>query len=181
MFLLFGSFIISGQNDKKRLMVQLLIKANSFEDIQNVVPIIKNENTIFKYVPSIHPIAEKNKPRVSSQFGGRIHPIDQTYKYHAGIDFVAEFATSIHATADGEVVFAGDKGGYGKCVIIEHEFGFVTIYAHLTEFYTKKGRKEKKGNIIAFLGNTGKSTGSHLHYEIKKNNKAINPTNFLNL
>lgn len=170
-----------GQSSKETLTVDLLTKADGFYQIKPVIDIIKDQSSVFRFIPSIHPIKAKNKPSISSPFGSRFHPIDKENKFHSGIDFVAEFATSIHATADGTVTFAGYKGGYGKCVIIKHKYGFETIYAHLTGYYTRTGAKIKKGDIIAFLGNTGKSTGAHLHYEVKKNGKAINPEDFINL
>jgi murein DD-endopeptidase MepM/ murein hydrolase activator NlpD len=163
------------------LTKQVIRKSNSFEDLEKIMDIIKSQPEIFKHIPSIHPIAGKNNPKISSKFGYRGHPIDNKYKFHSGIDFTAEYATTIHAAAEGKVIFAGTKGGYGKCVIIQHTMGFKTLYGHLTEYYTMKGKVVKKGDIIGFLGNTGKSTGAHLHYEIFKNGQRIDPYKFLNI
>jgi murein DD-endopeptidase MepM/ murein hydrolase activator NlpD len=168
------------QPDKKGTLIRQVVKrASCFEDMETILDIIKSRPDIFKHIPGIHPIAEKNNPRVSSPYGKRFHPVDKVYKFHSGIDFTAEYATTVHATGEGKVIFAGVKGGYGKCVIIQHTMGFKTLYAHLTEYYTGKGKIVRKGDIIGFLGNTGKSTGAHLHYEIIKNGYAINPERFL--
>lgn len=174
--------VCSGQISKKeQLCIEVVKTAKSYDDLAPAIRIIKSHTNVYRFIPSLHPIAKKNKPKVSSCYGNRYHPIDKTWKVHSGIDFVAEYATSIHSTADGTVVFVGIKSGYGKCVVIEHNYGFKTMYAHLTEYYTKQGNKVKKGAIIGFLGNTGKSTGAHLHYEIIKNDKKINPTNFIDI
>jgi len=170
-----------GQTDKMILTEQVLAKAVSYQNISPVIDIIKSYPDIFKYIPSIYPIAKKNKPNITSNYGRRFHPIDKVYKFHTGIDLIAGYATTIHATADGKVKYAGFKGGYGKCVIIEHKYGFQTLYGHMTAYYTRVDAKVKKGEIIGFLGSTGKSTGNHLHYEVIKNNSTINPIDFLSL
>jgi murein DD-endopeptidase MepM/ murein hydrolase activator NlpD len=181
LILFFCFYPVWAQSGKEVLTRNVIRQAGSFEDMKNILDIIKAQPEIFKHIPGIHPIAGKNNPRVSSPYGTRFHPIDKVYRFHSGIDFTAEFATTIHATAEGKVIFAGMKGGYGKCVIIQHTMGFKTLYAHLTEYYTEKGKIVRKGDIIAFLGNTGKSTGAHLHYEIIKNGKPVNPEQFLNI
>lgn len=176
----FLPFALAAQS-KRELIGQVLTNARDFGDIKPVMDIIVKDEKIFKYIPSIHPIANKNNPRISSPFGVRFHPIDKRNKMHTGIDFVAEFATSIHATAEGKVIFAGVRGSYGKCVIVEHKYGFRTIYAHMTDCYATDGQHVEKGKIIGFLGNTGKSTGAHLHYEVKKDSRAIDPKPFLDI
>jgi len=176
--LLSFSLLCYPQN-KESLTEKVLIQAKDFSDIAPVLDIIETQIKIYNYVPHLHPIAPKNKPIITSYFGLRYHPIDRETKGHAGIDFISSFATSIHSTAKGKVTFAGIKGGYGKCVIIEHKYGFETIYGHLTGYYVKVGQEVNKGKIIGFLGSTGKSTGAHLHYEIRKNGSAINPLPFL--
>lgn len=181
--LLFFCFCLPvfSQSGKEALTKQAIRKTNGFEDLKKIMDIIKSQPEIYKHIPSIHPIAGKNNPRVSSFFGNRYHPIDKKYSFHSGMDFTAEYATTIHAAAEGKIIFAGTKGGYGKCVIIQHTMGFKTLYAHLTEYYTRHGQIVKKGDIIGFLGSTGKSTGVHLHYEIIKNGYAINPEKFLDI
>ena len=117
----------------------------------------------------------KDKFRISSPYGGRIHPITGKHSFHSGVDMAVELAAPVHATASGTVVFAGRKGGYGRCVIIRHSYGFETLYAHLAAYYTTEGKKLGKGAVIGFAGSTGRSTGYHLHYEIRKNGRTIKP------
>lgn len=181
LFALFPYVLTAQTSDKKSLCCDVVRSAKTFDNLADVLNIICQYDDIYGYIPSIHPIQAKNQPRISSYYGYRTHPIDSVRQFHAGIDIVAEYATTIHATATGKVVFAGYKGGYGKTIIIEHNYGFKTVYAHLTEFYTEAGKEVEKGQIIGFLGNTGKSTGSHLHYEIIKNGIAINPFQFINI
>ena len=142
------------------------------------MPVIRKYPVIYNSLPFGLPLREKY--RISSNYGNRFHPLDKVMKFHSGVDFASEYAATIHATANGSVIFAGKKAGYGKCVIVQHEYGYSTLYGHLTLYYTKKGKKVNKGDVIGFLGNTGKSTGDHLHYEIKKHTYAINPKQWMN-
>ncbi len=170
--------ILFAQKDREQLIENILTASNNYNDIHSIIPILKKYPSIIKYVPLGYPIKKKDKPIITSYFGNRLHPRDKVYKLHSGIDLRSEYATIIYATADGKVLFAGKNGGYGKCVIIEHKFGYSTLYGHLTIYYTKKGKIIKKGDAIGFLGSTGKSTGNHLHYEIIKNTIKINPLDF---
>lgn len=160
---------------KKELCVQVVETAKSFKDIEPVYHIIKKERNIYRYMPSILPI---KGGRLSSSFGYRRHPLKKKRIFHTGIDLAAPYATTIHSSAEGRVIFAGNTKGYGKKVVVAHKYGFVTCYAHLTYIYTKTGRKVKKGECIGFVGSTGMSTGNHLHYEVIKNGNFINPSNF---
>jgi murein DD-endopeptidase MepM/ murein hydrolase activator NlpD len=118
-------------------------------------------------------------PRVTSYYGYRLHPISKKMEFHSGIDFGANIGTPIYATADGVVEYAKKKNGYGNYMVISHYYGFKTAYGHLHKYAVKEGDYIKKGDIIAFVGNSGKSTGSHLHYEIRYLNKWQNPKDFL--
>ena len=91
------------------------------------------------------------------------------------MDIAVELATPVYAAGSGKVIYAGRKGGYGRCIIIQHQFGFISIYGHLSAYYTTAGREIKQGQAIGFVGCTGQSTGNHLHFEIRKNKRAINP------
>lgn len=164
--------------EKYALIAQVLQTAADFENIAPVMDIISRDNEIFRYVPSECPLRENF--RVSDYFGYRIHPIQGTRQFHGGIDLAAAYAATVHATAEGTVTFSGTMAGYGKTVAIRHKYGFVTQYSHLTYIYRKVGQEVRKGEVIGFVGSTGQSTGNHLHYEIIKNKKKINPLNFFN-
>jgi murein DD-endopeptidase MepM/ murein hydrolase activator NlpD len=128
-----------------------------------------------KRIPSIRPVAGG----IVSGFGNRIHPINKVRHVHTGIDFMAKSGTPVVATADGEVVISGIKGnGYGIHVDINHGYGYVTKYAHLSKVSVSVGQKVKRGDVIGYTGNTGLSKGPHLHYEIEKNGQKINPIDF---
>jgi murein DD-endopeptidase MepM/ murein hydrolase activator NlpD len=120
--------------------------------------------------------------RVTSAFGYRVHPIFKDRRFHSGIDFGGTMGIPIRATADGFVEFAGENGGYGNFVLLDHEFGFKSAYGHMkSNLKVKSGSYVKKGDIIGYLGNSGRSTGPHLHYEVKYGQKALDPLGFINL
>jgi len=137
-------------------VVDLYIRAGMYEDL----PIQK-------------PIREYR--RISSPYGWRKDPFTGQRKFHSGIDYACELATTVHATAAGIVIYVGPKGGYGKCIIIKHKYGFSTLYAHLSGYYVSRGMMVQAGKVVGFVGSTGRSTGNHLHYEVRKNNKVIKP------
>jgi murein DD-endopeptidase MepM/ murein hydrolase activator NlpD len=130
-------------------------------------------------VPAIQPISNKDLRRTASGWGWRVHPIYKIKKFHYGLDFSAKEGTPIFTTGDGEIEFLqkGDKG-YGNVIIVNHGYGYKTLYGHTSKFNVKVRQKVKRGDIIGFVGNTGTSTGSHLHYEVFKNGQRINPINF---
>lgn len=160
----------------KTLENQVNIHKKGFERIN------KLSNTRSKklaHVPAIQPIHNRNLIRTASGFGMRLHPVYNVMKMHSGIDFTAKIGTDINSTGDGIVESVKrSRTGYGKHVVINHGFGYKTLYAHLSEFKIKKGQKVKRGDIIGKVGNTGTSTGPHLHYEIIRNNKKIDPAHF---
>jgi murein DD-endopeptidase MepM/ murein hydrolase activator NlpD len=130
--------------------------------------------SIIATMPSIKPI----EGFITSDFGMRMHPIHKQMIFHAGTDFSAPVGTRVMATADGTVEYSGFESGYGKKVIIDHGNGYQTIYAHLSKAVIRQGQHVRQGDTIAFSGNTGVSTGPHLHYEVRKDNMVINPTAF---
>ncbi|PAF48186.1 peptidase M23 [Helicobacter sp. 12S02634-8] len=134
---------------------------------------------VMKFIPNGHPLSHFR--RISAGFGNRMHPILHILHKHTGLDFSTEINTPIYATADGVVDFAanGWNGGYGKLVKIAHSFGFKTYYAHLNTIAVKNGEFVKKGQIIAYSGNSGVSTGPHLHYEVRFLNQPLNPIHFV--
>tara|TARA_B100001115_G_C15667239_1_gene322016 strand:- start:307 stop:732 length:426 start_codon:yes stop_codon:yes gene_type:complete len=116
---------------------------------------------------------------MASGFGPRIDPIYKTKKFHAGMDFSAKTGTPIYATGNGKVIrVRKSRKGYGNHVKIDHGYGYITLYAHMQKYIVKKGQKVKRGEVIGYVGNTGKSVAPHLHYEVHKNGKKVNPVNF---
>ena len=138
----------------------------------------KMRRLILANIPAGYPSKSR---RVTSKFGWRMHPIYHQERFHHGIDFGGKPGTPVHATADGIVAYAGySKGGYGNVVIIRHNFGFMTLYGHMQDhLQVKTGDFVKRGTVIGYLGNSGLSTGPHLHYEIKYLRRFIDPNTFL--
>ena len=144
-----------------------------------VFEMVKNKSDMLAAIPAIQPIANKKLTRLASGFGSRIHPIYKVSKMHTGMDFTAPKGTEIYATGNGLVEAADkDRRGYGNHVIIDHGFGYQTLYAHMKNLIVRKGQRVKRGEVIGYVGNTGASVGPHLHYEVIKNKVKINPINF---
>ncbi len=154
---------------------QLYIQSHSFDEI---VDLVKNKEERLLCMPAIQPVLNKDLKRLASGYGVRIDPIYKTPKLHAGMDFSGALNTEIYATGKGVVEFAGWMQGYGNAVIINHGFNYKTLYGHLNGFKVRKGAKVSRGDVIAFMGNTGKSTGVHLHYEVHYKNVPTNPQNY---
>lgn len=171
-FTFFSSLLFSQSNE--RLVEQVVEKSKDLNGIVPITNILLKYPNILEYIPSDVPIKEKY--RISSKYGYRFHPIDKVTKFHSGIDMATAYASVVYASASGVVKLAGNVAGYGNMIIIDHKYGFSTYYGHLTKIYTKKNAIVKRGQPIGFAGSTGKSTGDHLHFEIRKNNKPINPT-----
>jgi len=130
-------------------------------------------------MPAIQPVNNKDLKRLSSYFGFRIDPFYKVTKFHEGVDFSAPVGTEVFATGDGYVQgIQESRHEYGNHVAIDHGFGFVTFYAHLSKILVRNGQKITRGQVIGLVGNTGKSTSPHLHYEVRKNGRAINPINY---
>lgn len=128
--------------------------------------------------PSRSPLGEDFE--ITSNFGNRLHPIHKIKKMHKGVDFKAEFGTPIYATSDGKITTAKEESkGYGNHVVIQHDEEFSTMYAQMSEIKVEIGQEVKKGDIIGLVGSSGASTGPHLHYEVRKNGRAIDPSPFL--
>lgn len=159
-----------------QLSKQLYIQSKSFDEI---ITLATNKADMLASLPAIQPVSNKDLSRMASGFGYRIDPIYKTRKFHAGMDFSAKTGTPIYATGDGKILkVRKSKRGYGNHVKIDHGFGYVTLYAHMSKYIVKKGQKVKRGEIIGYVGNTGKSVAPHLHYEVHKDNRKINPVNF---
>ena len=154
---------------------QLYIQSKSFDE---VVDLFKNHDEMLKCIPAIQPVANKNLKYTASGYGMRIDPIYKTAKFHAGMDFSANIGTPVYATGDGVIKKAGWQSGYGKIIIVSHGFGYETWYAHLNKYNVRVGQKVVRGEVIGEVGNTGKSTGPHLHYEVHLKGKVVNPVNY---
>ncbi len=157
------------------LRKQLYIQSNSLEEL---IEIGKNQKERAKCIPAIQPISNKDLKRTASGYGIRIDPIYRVPRFHSGMDFSAKIGTDIYATGDGKVTMAGWKQGYGNCVMIKHGYGYETLYGHMNKFKVRVGQKVKRGEVIGTVGNTGKSTGPHLHYEVIVRGKYDNPSKY---
>ncbi len=154
------------------------IKAQNKSYLQ-IDELIKNKEQLLSHTPAIQPVSNKDLNRIASGFGYRIDPVYKTVKMHAGLDFAAPQGTPVFATANGTVSTAGNKGnGYGNHVIINHGYGYETLYGHMVKVKSRPGQKVTRGEIIGWVGNTGKSTGPHCHYEVHKNGNKIDPVYF---
>ena len=171
-----SDLIINTTKKLDQISKQLYIQSKSFDEI---IELAKHKSEMLAAIPAIQPVSNKNLSRMASGFGPRIDPIYKTKKFHAGMDFSAKTGTPIYATGNGKVIrVRKSRKGYGNHVKIDHGYGYVTLYAHMQKYIVKKGQKVKRGEVIGYVGNTGKSVAPHLHYEVHKNGKKVNPVNF---
>ena len=165
--------IISTMNN---LNSRMKAQSSSYKEIDEL---IRNKEQILSHTPAIQPVSNKDLSRIASGFGHRIDPVYKTIKMHAGLDFAAPQGTPIYATANGTVTVGGNTGnGYGNHVIIHHGYGYETLYGHMVRVKARAGQKVMRGEIIGWVGSTGKSTGPHCHYEVRKNGNKIDPVYF---
>ena len=156
----------------KRIGVQM----KSYDEIDGL---IKNKEALLAHTPAIQPVSNKDLSRIASGFGQRVDPVYKTVKMHAGLDFAAPQGTPIYSTADGTIAIAGNMGnGYGNYVVIRHGYGYETLYGHMVRVKARPGQPVKRGEVIGWVGSTGKSTGPHCHYEVHKNTNKIDPVYF---
>lgn len=166
------------ENHKRldKLKKKMYIQTKSYDEIMDMA---NNREKLLASLPAIQPVSNKELKRLSSGFGYRIDPFTKIKKMHPGTDFSLPTGSPVYATGDGVIKFARRSfGGYGNQIEIDHGFGYRTKYAHLNEFLVKKGQRVKRGQIIAYSGNSGRSTAPHLHYEVIKDGKKINPVNY---
>ncbi len=155
---------------------KLYIQSKSFDEVINMS---KKKEEMLECIPAIQPVSIDDLARISDYFGYRKDPFSGQRRKHNGLDFAGTYGSNIYATGNGTVIEARYTfHGYGKKIVVNHGFGYITIYAHLRKIKVKVGDKVKRGQIIGELGNSGRSTGPHLHYEIRKNNVPINPINY---
>ena len=168
--------ILESYQKMDKLKKKMYIQTKSYDDIMDLAI---NKEKFLASIPAIQPVANKNLKRVASGYGYRMHPILKVRKMHPGLDFSANTGTPVYATGDGVVRKAKKNfGGYGWEIEIDHGYGYITKYAHLSAFHVKRGQQVKRGERIGDVGTTGLSTAPHLHYEIKKDNKKINPVHY---
>ncbi len=158
-----------------KMTKQLYIQSKSFDEI---IALAKDKTTMLRCIPAIKPVAESNRVMYVSGFGYRIHPIYKTRKMHTGCDWSAPQGTRVYATGDGRVAVAEFDRGYGKHVVINHGFNYQTLYGHLSVISVRVGQKIKRGDLLGLTGNTGLSTGPHIHYEVIKGNTKVDPINY---
>lgn len=169
--------LINGMHENiESLRHRLTVQSTSYDTLQKLV---EAKERMLSAIPAIQPVSNRTLNRVASGFGYRIDPIYKTPKMHTGIDFTAATGTPIYATGDGAVVEAGyDNGGYGNNVVLNHGYGYQTLYGHMKKIKVRVGDRIKRGEVIGWIGSTGKSTGPHLHYEVIKNGEKIDPIHF---
>ncbi len=158
------------------LAKELVIQSKSLDEI---LKLAKVKKLLLSAIPAIQPVKNEQLKRVASGFGYRSDPFTKVQKMHKGMDFAAVTGTPIYATGDGVVLSADNsKSGYGNHIEINHGFGYLTLYAHLSRYNCRASQKIKRGDVIGYVGSTGRSEGPHLHYEVYKDGKAVNPINF---
>ncbi len=158
-----------------QLEAQLYQQSKSYDE---VVKAAKNQSQRMACIPAIQPVLNEDLKRMASGYGWRVDPVYHVRRFHSGMDFTAPTGTEVMATGNGVVDFVGWKQGYGNTIIINHGFGYETLYAHLSKQLCRAGQKVSRGDIIAEVGSTGKSTGAHLHYEVRVQGSPQDPSNY---
>jgi murein DD-endopeptidase MepM/ murein hydrolase activator NlpD len=170
-----SEIVVSTTKKLNELKKQLYIQSKSYDD---VVLMAKNKEAMLACLPAIQPVLNKDLTRVASGFGWRIDPIYHTRRFHEGMDFTAPTGADIFATGNGTIMSAGWQQGYGNCVRINHGYGYITVYGHMSAIKVRAGQSVKRGDVIGLVGSTGKSTGPHLHYEVHFKGTVMNPQNY---
>ncbi len=171
-----SEMIIDVTKNMDVLSKQLYIQSKSLDEI---VKLAENKEELLASIPAIMPVKKQDLTRMASGYGWRSDPFTKARKKHFGMDFTAPRGTPIYATGDGKVVRADQRSsGFGKHIRIDHGFGYISLYAHMSKYNVRRGQRVKRGDLIGFVGNTGRSQAPHLHYEISKNGRKINPINF---
>jgi murein DD-endopeptidase MepM/ murein hydrolase activator NlpD len=171
-----SELIIESAQKLDQISKQLYIQSKSYDEVYKMAT--KKEKMLAS-IPAIQPVANKDLKRMASGYGMRMHPIYKRRKMHTGMDFSAEQGTEIYATGDAVVAeVENSRRGYGNHVVLNHGYGYKTLYAHMTQYIVRKGEKVKRGQVIGYVGNTGTSVAPHLHYEVIKNGEKVNPVNF---
>lgn len=171
-----SDLMLSSSKKVDEIMKALAIQSVSLDEITKLA---KQKALLLKSIPAIQPIKNEELKHMASGFGYRSDPFTKIRKFHNGMDFSAKSGTPIYATGDGIVKKAdGTVSGFGNHIEINHGYGYMTLYAHLSKYKVSAGQKVKRGDIIGFVGSTGRSEAPHLHYEVHKNGEVVNPLNF---
>jgi murein DD-endopeptidase MepM/ murein hydrolase activator NlpD len=171
-----NALVGSIHNSLNNLSSRIRMQQASYKEVNEL---LKTKESILAHTPAIQPVANKDLERIASGFGYRIDPVYKTTKMHAGIDFTAPRGTPIYATADGTVSLAGNVGsGFGNHVIINHGYGYESLYGHMYRIKARTGQRVKRGEVIGYVGSSGKSTGPHCHYEVHFRGDKIDPIYF---
>ena len=171
-----SELVISTARKLDIISKEAYIQSKSYDE---VLELALSKEKMLSSIPAVMPVANKDLKRTASGWGWRIHPIYKIRRFHYGMDFTAPIGTEIYSTGDGIVTKVQTSStGYGKSVTIDHGFGYETLYGHMSEFNVKKGDTVKRGSVIGYVGNTGTSSGPHIHYEVHKNGDAVNPQNY---
>jgi len=171
-----SKLVIETANRLDKIRKKVYVQSKSYDEL---IKLAKDKEEMLKSVPAIIPVSNKDLTRTASGYGWRIHPIYKISKFHYGMDFTAPLGTDVYATGNGTVIgMVSSQRGFGKHIIIDHGFGYSSVYAHLSNFNVRIGQKVKRGDIIGYVGNTGTSVANHLHYEIKLNGQNVDPVNY---
>jgi murein DD-endopeptidase MepM/ murein hydrolase activator NlpD len=171
-----SQMIIEATKNIDILSKQLYVQSKSLDEIINLA---KDKEELLASIPAIQPVSKQDLTRMASGFGWRLDPFTKARKRHKGMDFTSPKGTPVYATGNGEVIRAdAGSSGFGKHIRIDHGFGYVTLYGHLSKYNVKKGQKVKRGDLIGYVGSTGRSQAPHLHYEVRYNKEQVNPINF---
>ncbi len=171
-----SDLVIDTRKRLDELSRQLVVQSKSLDE---VAALVLRKQEMLASIPAIQPIPNEDLTQTAGGFGWRIHPIHKIQKFHAGMDFTCKQGTPIHSTGDGRVVFAEyGTNGYGMHVIVDHGFGYQTLYAHMSKLEVRNGQRVKRGEVLGLVGNTGLSVGPHLHYEVHRNSEAVDPANY---
>lgn len=172
----YSDLVISTSQRIDMLASQLYVQSRSFDEVHEMA---LNKELLLAALPAIQPISNRDLNRLASHFGYRTDPFYKFQKFHEGIDFTAPVGTEVHATGNGVVVSVErSRVGFGNHIVIDHGFNYQTLYAHLSKFNVRRGERVKRGQVIGFVGNTGRSTAPHLHYEVHKNGVPVNPIHY---
>jgi len=171
-----SNLIISTSKKIDVLTKQIVVQSKSLDEIAGLA---EEKEKLLKAIPTIKPVKNEDLTRMASGYGYRSDPFTKARKFHRGMDFTAPRGTPVYATGNGIVKRADRRSsGYGRHIRIDHGFGYTSLYAHLYKYVVKRGQKVKRGDLIGFVGSTGRSQAPHLHYEIIKDGKRVNPLNF---